>query len=277
MEGSGFHKPVLLKEAIKALNVKKGKKYIDTTLGGGGHTKEILKKGGTVLGIDWDAEAIASANLRLKTEHLILVQGNFRDIKKIAEQHGFDKVAGILFDLGLSSWQIEQSKRGFSYLRDELLDMRMDSSQKITAAQIINASSKEELYEIFTRFGEEINSRAIVKALVSARPIKTTGELVKVVGKDIGRLARVFQALRIVVNNELDNLKISLHQAIELLEKKGHLVIISFHSLEDRIVKFALKNESLKIITKRPIRPSKEEIMINVRARSARMRAAERI
>ena len=182
-----------------------------------------------------------------------------------------------MFDLGLSSWQIEKSGRGFSYLRDEPLDMRMDPNQKLTAVDIINTSSKEELDEIFTRFGEEINSGAIANAIVSARPIKTTRELAELIGKDVGKLARTFQALRIIVNDELDNFKIALLQAIELLEKEGRLVIISFHSLEDRIVKFALKDSNLKIVTKRPIRSSREEIKANVRARSARMRAAERI
>ena len=284
MKEEDFHKPVLLKEAIKALNIRKGKKYIDATLGGGGHTKEILKRGGIVLGIDWDAETISKLKTKnekvktyIKNKRLILRKGNFRDIKKIAQKHGFDKSAGILFDLGLSIWQIEKSKRGFSYLRDEPLDMRMDLSQKLTAVEIINNLTREELNEIFTRFGEEINSRAIANALVSARPIKTTKEIVEVIGKDAGQLARVFQALRIVVNDEIENLKAALPQAIGLLEKKGRLAVISFHSLEDRIVKFGLRAKNLKIITQKPIRPSREEIMTNIRARSARMRAAERI
>jgi len=275
MEDGSLHKPVLLKEVIKVLNIRKGKKYIDATFGGGGHTKEILERGGVVLGIDWDPETIEKQIT--KNKELILEKGNFKNLRQIAKRRGFEKVAGILFDLRLSSWQIEKSGRGFSYLRDEPLDMRMDPNQKLTAVDIINTSSKEELDEIFTRFGEEINSGAIANAIVSARPIKTTRELAELIGKDVGKLARTFQALRIIVNDELDNLKTALLQAIELLEKEGRLVIISFHSLEDRIVKFALKDSNLKIVTKRPIRSSREEIKANVRARSARMRAAERI
>ncbi|MBL7159776.1 16S rRNA (cytosine(1402)-N(4))-methyltransferase RsmH [Candidatus Microgenomates bacterium] len=285
MKDEDFHKPVLLKEVIEALNIRKGKKYIDATFGGGGHTKEILKRGGLVLGIDQDSETISKLKTKnekvktyIKNKKLILKKGNFRNLKKIAEENSFDKVAGILFDLGLSSWQIEKSGKGFSYLRDEPLDMRIDSSQKITAAEIINHSTREELYEIFTKFGEEINSRAIVNAIFRAHPIKTTRELVEVIGgKNTNQLARVFQALRIIVNDELDNLKITLSQAIDLLEKNGRLVIISFHSLEDRIVKFSLRTKNLKIITKKLIRPSREEIIKNTRARSARMRVAERI
>ena len=276
------HRPVLLKEVISALNVKRGKKYIDATVGSGGHTWEILKRGGRVLGIDCDPEAIRilkTENRKQKTENrkLIFVQGNFKDLKKIAKTHRFNKVAGILFDLGLSSWQIEESGRGFSYLRNEPLDMRMDPALKVTAAEIVNSLTKEELYEIFAQFGEEVNSWAIANAIVRARPLKTTKELAGVVGNDASRLARVFQALRIVVNNVIENLKKALPQAIELLEKGGRLVIISFHSLEDRLVKFGFKNKNLKIITKKPIKPSKEEIIVNPRARSAKLRIAERI
>ena len=277
MKEDGFHKPVLLKEAIEGLNVRKGKRYIDATVGMGGHAEEVIKKGGVVLGIDCDPEAIAFLDSQIKTKKLILVQGNFKNLKRIAQEHGFDKVAGILFDLGLSSWQIEGSGRGFSYLKDEPLDMRMDPGLEVTAAEIVNGSTKEELYEIFTRFGEEVNSWAIANAIVRARPIKTTRELAEVIGDDISQLARVFQALRIVVNDEINNLKKALSQTIELLEEGGRLVIISFHSLEDRVVKFGFRDNRLKIITKKPIRPSKEEIRLNPRARSAKLRIAERI
>ena len=276
MKDEDFHKPVLLKEVIQALNIKKGKKHIDATFGGGGHTKEILKRGGFVLGIDRDQETIKKT--KLVNKKLILRRGNFRNLKKIAEENGFSKVAGILFDLGLSSWQIEKSGKGFSYLREEPLDMRVNSSQKIDAAEIINHLSREELYEIFTKFGEEIDSRAIIHLIFRARPIETTRELVEAIGgKNTSQLARVFQALRIVVNDELDNLKIALSQAIELLEKDGRLVVISFHSLEDRIVKFKLKSQKLKIITKKPVRSLRKEVIKNIRARGARMRITERI
>lgn len=272
-----FHEPVLLKETTELLNVRKGKRYIDATVGMGGHTAEILKRGGVVLSIDCDPEAIACCKLRFRTQDLILVRGNFKNLKKIAQKHGFQKAAGVFFDLGLSSWQIEKSGKGFSYLRDESLDMRMDPNLRLKAADFVNSLKKEELYEIFSKFGEEVNSRTITDALVSARPIKTTKQLTEVIGKDVGQLARVFQALRIAVNNEVDNLRKGVSQAIELLEKRGRLVVISFHSLEDRIVKFGLRDERLKVITKRPIRASREEVVVNPRSRSARLRVAERI
>lgn len=294
------HEPVLLREVVKALGVRRGGKYIDATAGMGGHTREILKRGGQVLGIDSDPEAIKilkssvrefltktkneasppvprTGYSKAQNKKLVLVRGNFKNLKQIAQNCGFKNVAGILFDLGLSSWQIEKSGRGFSYLRDEPLDMRVDPRLKMTAAEIINHSSKEELSKIFSKFGEEVTSISIADTLIDARPIRTTRELVEAIGEDRHKLARVFQALRIVVNNELDNLKEALPQAIELLEKKGRLVVISFHSLEDRIIKFGLKVKILKIITKKMIRPSKEELMRNPRSRSARMRIAERI
>lgn len=300
------HKPVLLKEAIDALSIKERGKYIDATVGVGGHTREILKRGGRVLAIDQDPVAIRILKARIKKEEikrrraqneqgekLILVKGNFRNLKKIAQKTGFLKVAGILFDLGLSSWQIEKSGRGFSYLKDEPLDMRMDPDLNLTAADLINNLTKEALYEVLTKFGEEVHSRAIANAIVGARPIKTTGQLVEVIREVVaeGRrksqavsleklnpcLSRVFQALRIAVNKEISNLNRALPQAIELLEKKGRLVVISFHSLEDRVVKFGFKGENLRVITKAPIRPSREEIRINPRARSAKLRLAERI
>lgn len=271
-----FHKPVLLKEAIDNLNIAPDKRYIDATVGGAGHTREILRRGGVVLGIDCDPETITYVKSRLESKYLTLVQGNFKDLKKIAERHGFDSVAGILFDLGLSSWQIEKAGRGFSYLKDEPLDMRMDTSLKVIAADLVNKLRKEELDEIFTKFGEEINSRAIARAIFSARPVKTTGTLADLVGKDKRRRARIFQALRIAVNREITNLKLAVPQAIGLLKKRGRLVVISFHSLEDRVVKFGLRNKNLKILTRKPIRPSNEEIEKNPRARSAKMRVAEK-
>lgn len=297
---NSFHIPVLLKEVIEGLNVKPGKKYIDATLGGGGHTLEILKKGGEVLGIDCDSEAIEYSRKRLEAACPLgvyppagrwkLIKGNFADILKIAKKENFYPVSGILFDLGVSSHQLETSSRGFSFNREGLLDMRMDKDLIVSAADLVNALSKNELYFIFKKFGEEFHSREIADAIIRARrvsPIKTTDELARIVLKVAGKrtkrdrthpATRIFQALRICVNDELNNLKRALPQVLELLEKGGRLAVISFHSLEDRIVKNFLKeNEELrrlKILTKKPIRPGEEEIKKNVRSRSAKLRIA---
>lgn len=295
-----MHKPVLLKEAIEGLKIREGKKYIDATVGGGGHTWEVVKRGGLLLGIDRDPEAIERLKLKfkkekqqLKSKKLILAQGNFANLKEIAGKHDFRRVGGVLFDLGMSSWQIEKSGRGFSYLRDELLDMRLNpQEQKITAADILNQATKEELYEIFSKYAEEERALPVASALVRARPIETTVQLSSVierVGGKMGTKARIFQALRIAVNNELENLKKALPQAVNLLEPGGRLAVISFHSLEDRIVKLTIRNYPptprlrrrgeiaiLRNLTKKPIRPKFEEIQENPRARSAKLRIVEK-
>lgn len=289
-----FHKPVLKDEVAEALNVKKGKLYIDATIGGGGHTEEILKRGGIVLGIDLDPEAIkyVEKNLesRIQNSELKLVRGNFQDIAKIAWENGFEKVDGALFDLGLSSYQIEQSGRGFSFLRDEPLDMRISSESHLTAREIINKWTEAQLYDLFSRMGEDPNSHALAESIVRARrlkPIKTTGELVQIINNTVrGRekrhpATRMFQALRIGVNQELENLKKGLSGAFNLLAGGGRLAVISFHSLEDRIVKryfTELKNRGLaKLITKKPIIASLQEIRENKRARSAKLRVIARL
>lgn len=291
-----FHVPVLLKEVVQALRVQKGKKYIDATFGGGGHGIEIVKRGGIVLGIDIDPEAIEytrrrwkieSRSLKIPEENLKSVWGNFKDIKAIALSNGWDKVSGILFDLGVSSHQLESENRGFSFQIDSSLDMRMDttfgSAQAVTAADLVNGLTKKELYELFTRLAQEPNSWAISNSIVRARkikPITTTKELADlVVGvyrrygvrkTRINPATRIFQALRIAVNDELNNLREALPQTIDLLEDGGRLVVISFHSLEDRIVKEFMKD------TAGPITPSDLEIKTNPRARSAKMRVLER-
>ena len=295
-----FHKSVLLREVIDLLQVKKGKKYIDATLGGGGHTKEIIKQGGIVLGIDVDDEAIKYVAQNFKFEilnlKLKLEKANFRDISKIADFHGFTKVAGVIYDLGVSSYQLNDETRGFSFQREGPLDMRMDNNTPVTASDLANLLTERELYEIFTKFGEEHRPRAISAALVRARrvkAIKTTGDLLKIIEAvygikgeipskikaNIGK--RVFQAFRIAVNNELENLKESLSYAVELLENKGRLIVISFHSFEDRIVKESVldfqKRSLGKIITKKPILPSIDEREDNLRSRSAKLRVFERI
>ena len=291
-----YHTSVLLKEATDLLQVKSGRKYIDATLGGGGHTETILKLGGRVLGVDFDKEAINHALLKVKSPKLKVVQGNFKDIDKIALLEGFEKVAGVIFDLGVSSSQIEKAERGFSFQKEGPLDMRMNQDEKSpTAADILNLAGKDELYKIFTEFGEEPRARVLASVAVRAREIKafrTTGDLLKII-KDVygikGEISdktkasiskRVFQALRVVVNSELENLKESLPKALRLLEERGRLVVITFHSLEDRIVKeifLDFENRNLgKIITKKPIIPGEAEQNINRRSRSAKLRVFEK-
>ncbi len=260
-----YHIPVLLNEAITALEIKPGEKYIDCTFGGGGHFRAIEKAGGIVLGIDQDLEARAP------------VHGNFAHLKDLAIEAGFVSVSGILYDLGVSSHQLETDYRGFSFNREAKLDMRMDpETQTVTAADLINAGGERELANLFWKFGDETASRSIARAIVKSRPILTTNKLAEVIlsvrGKS-GRThpaTRVFQALRIAVNNELENLQESLPQAMDLLRPGGKLAVISFHSLEDRIVKNFMKTSSL-------IRPTKEEIESNPRARSGKLRVMTKI
>ena len=288
------HKTVLLNEAVDGLNVIPGKKYIDATAGGGGHGMEILKRGGILLAIDQDPEAISYIKERLKdtkkqgfkeNKEIFIRRGNFKNLREIAEKTGFDRVSGVLFDLGMSSFQIKQSGRGFSFARDEFLDMRMDPDQDLTAYKLLNKGGREELYEIFTKYGEELNSGAVADAVLRARAIKeikTTADLIKILenlGTEFKRYevwARVFQAIRIAVNDELGSLKKGISEATDLLEEKGRISIISFHSLEDRIVKLTLRKK-MKLITKKPVTPDYLEIRGNPAARSAKLRVGERI
>ena len=296
---NNVHKSVLLKETLDFLQVKRGKKYIDATLGGGGHAKAILELNGEVLGIDVDQEALdlvrKSLEDSIKNSKLVLAKGNFRKIDEIARLNKFDKVSGIIFDLGLSSNQLENPNRGFSFLKGGPLDMRMDEDLEVKAQDLVNILTKGELYEIFSKFGEEHRARAISDSIVSARriaPIKTTGDLINVVQGALGikgelndfakaNIAkRVFQALRIAVNDELESIREALPKALELLEIKGRIVVISFHSLEDRIIKQSFidfeKRNMGKIISKKPILASKEETESNSRARSAKLRVFEK-
>lgn len=286
------HQPVLLKEVIACLEVRPGKKYLDATVGFAGHSLGIVEKGGRVLGLDRDPITIAKLKRQilrreLKTDKLKIVCGNFADLGRIAKKQGFSEVNGVLFDLGLSSWQLEKSGRGFSFKRDEPLDMRVNRRrQRLTAAEVVNRTKVERLREIFEKYGEEKRAQEIAKAIVRQRPFKTSGELVEAIKKTCpasaqrGRLkktlARIFQALRIVVNDELSNLEQGLKQATELLKPQGRLVVISYHSLEDRLVKFKIPKSKYKIITPKPWRPSSEEIKRNPRARSAKLRVAEK-
>jgi 16S rRNA (cytosine1402-N4)-methyltransferase len=301
------HIPVLLDETLQALAVQPGGRYIDCTLGGGGHALPIMEHsspGGQLLGIEADPEAlrIASARLAPFKNSTLLVNDNFVNLKNICAQHGFMPVHGILFDLGLSTLQLE-SRRGFSFQTDAPLDMRVSPNQELTAADIVNTFSESELANLIWRYGEEPDSRRIARIIIQLRPIETTGELVRAIEKAVpgyrGKIhpaTRTFQSLRIAVNRELENLSSALEQAIELLGYEGRLVVISYHSLEDRIVKQFMQREAsgcicppglpkcvcghkptLRIMNRKVIIPAQAEIVLNPRARSAKLRAAERI
>lgn len=294
-----FHKPVLVKEVIEHLKVGDKKEFIDATIGDGGHAEAILKNKGKLLGIDSDPKAVDAARNRLvfacppgKNYSWRLAWGNFQNLKKIAEENGFEQVDGILFDLGVSSRQLSTPDRGFSFKYEGPLDMRMDPNLGVTAGDLINSLGSKQLEEAFEKFGQERYARRIAKAIISARglgPIKTTTQLSQIIVRAVPRLrekgrlhpaTRVFQALRIIVNDELNNLRLALPQAFTLLKPKGRLLVISFHSGEDRIVKEFFKERAasgdLTIITKKPIRPSIEEIRANPRSRSAKLRTGEK-
>ncbi len=278
-----FHTSVLLKEAIEGLRVEKNKKYIDATLGGGGHSFGILRMQGVVLGIDVDKDAVVHIEQNKKPENLTIVRGNFRDIDKIAADTNFEKVAGIIFDLGVSSHQIDLPTRGFSFQNEGPLDMRMDQELGVRALDLIKILTKGELYEIFTKFGEENRAWAISDAIVRARgvkPIETTTDLAKIAFTIAGQSKKIFQALRIAVNDELNAIMEALPKALELLGENGRLCVISFHSLEDRIVKrkfLEFEGKKLgRIITQKPISPTAEEVERNKRSRSAKLRIFEK-
>ena len=286
------HVSVLLQEAVDALAVKPGGHYIDATAGGGGHTQEIVKRGGIVLALDQDPDAIEVLKEVFKDNGNVKVaQGNFGELGAIASANEFDKVDGVLFDLGLSSYQIDSSGRGFSFRKEEILDMRMNKSGTLTAKEIVNTWSGSELYDLFTRIGEEHFAQKIVDKILEAREgkeIETGLELSKIVekavpvrGGPIHPATRIFQALRIAVNDELSQLKRGIEEAFNLLNSNGRLSIISFHSLEDRIVKLAFVGFERKhlatVLTKKPITPGIAEVETNRRSRSAKLRILEKI
>lgn len=298
---NNYHTPVLLKEVLELLQVEPGKQYIDATLGGGGHTEAILSLGGRVLGIDVDEDSISYVQKKseswIKNQQLTLAKGNFKDLSEIAHLNNFNRVSGILFDLGISSHQIDSPERGFSFLKEGPLDMRMDKSSPVTAEALINLLGKGELYDIFNKLGQDSRSGSVSNSIIRARRIKaiqTTGELSRVVQEAYGIRKedvsdftknlvnkKVFQALRIAVNDELENIKTALPEALELLEEKGRIAVISFHSLEDGIVKktfkeFEKENKG-KIKTDKPIEPTEEEASVNPRAKSAKLRVFEKI
>ena len=306
------HKSVLLNETIDGLNIQPDGIYVDGTLGGGGHAYEVCRRlgdKGSIVGIDQDAAAIEAAGNRLKDfgEKVTIVRSNYCDMKSQLQKLGIDKVDGIVLDLGVSSYQLDTAERGFSYREDAPLDMRMDTRQKMTARDIVNDYEEMELYRVIRDYGEDKFAKNIAKHIVAARkvkPIVTTGELTEIIRASIpmkyqkksGHPAkRTFQAIRIELNRELEVLKDSLDDMIDLLNPGGRLCIITFHSLEDRIVKSAFrKNENPctcpsdfpvcvcgkvskgSILTRKPILPSEEEMEENSRAKSAKLRIFER-
>lgn len=287
------HISVLLKEVIDYLEVEPDKKYIDTTVGGGGHTEAILLSGGEVLGIDQDPTSLFKAENRLLAcprRFFRLVRGNFINLQSIASENKFNLVDGILMDLGFASFQVDDPDRGLSFTRNGPLDMRLDPSLGLTAADLINALPEQQLTKLFFEFGDEPRARLFAKRVIEYRKtkkIETTEELSEIItagylrGREkIHPATKVFQALRIAVNTELDNLKGALPQAFDLLKSGGRLVVISFHSGEDRIVKDyfrSLENECKgQILTKKPIVPSNEERENNPRSRSAKLRVIQK-
>ncbi len=305
---SSFHIPVMLSETIESLSVKAGGRYIDCTIGSGGHAATIMQQsapGGQLLGIDADPKAIQFAKKRLKEygSSILLVNDNFVNLETICLNNDFKPVNGILFDLGLSSLQLNSTNRGFSFQSEGPLDMRFNPNESITAANIINTLTEAEIAGIIRDYGQERNYRRIANYITKERPIKTSLELAQIVERAVGSrrgkihpATKTFQALRIAANNELENLELALKQAVDLLGFEGRLVVVSYHSLEDRIVKRYFKRESsncicppkvmsctcnhiarLRLINKRVTRPSKEEIKANPRSRSARLRVVERV
>ena len=306
------HVSVLLHETVDGLNVKPDGIYVDATLGGGGHAYEVCTKlgeQGRLIGIDQDADAIKAAGKRLEGfgEKVTIIRSNYCDMKPRLHEIGIDKVDGITVDLGVSSYQLDTAERGFSYRVDAPLDMRMDQRQKMTARDIVNDYSEMDLYRVIRDYGEDKFAKNIAKHIVAARginPIETTGQLTEIIRASIpmkyqkksGHPAkRTFQAIRIELNRELDVLKNSLDDMIEILNPGGRLCIITFHSLEDRIVKSAFKKNENPctcppdfpvcvcgkvskgcVVTRKPILPSEEELEYNSRSKSAKLRIFER-
>ncbi len=305
------HQPVLLEEVLRFLAAGGGGCFVDCTLGLGGHAEALLERSprATLVGIDRDPQALELAAARLSRfgERVELVAGRFAELERLLTALGIERVSGVLADLGVSSLQLETAERGFSFMHDGPLDMRMGSEegQEMTAGEIVNRFPEETLRQILKDYGEERQAKRIARAIVERRrekPLRTTGELGRLIdeAKPFDRRRRIhsatqtFQALRIEVNRELDELRALLEQAVRMLESKGRLVVISYHSLEDRIVKHTLRElatgkiepvtgrpraetQVLEVLTRKPIRPNAEEVAANPRSRSARLRAARRL
>jgi len=293
--GNDLHVPVLAQEVLEWLNPESAKIYVDGTLGLGGHTSLILKKStpaGRVIGFEWDEQAVGPAVERLAEfgDRFQLVQASYADLVARCHGCGIRQVDGILVDLGVSSLQLDTPERGFSFMTDAPLDMRMDNRRKVTAEYLVNSLKKDELADIFYNYGEERQARRIAKFIVEARlegPVRTTRQLAEIVRraipvkyhpKKIHVATRVFQALRIAVNREFDNLVKLLTDAPQLLAPEARICIITFHSLEDRIVKQAfVNNPQYRILTRKPVGPTPAEVKSNPRSRSAKLRVAERV
>jgi 16S rRNA (cytosine1402-N4)-methyltransferase len=311
--GSPFHKPVMVREILEALRCKSGGLYVDGTVGGGGHALAILRASspdGILVGIDQDDDALSESEKILHAfgERKILVKGNFADTDRILAGLRIGEVDGLLLDLGVSSHQLDAIERGFSFSSDAPLDMRMDRDRKVRASDLVNGLAEKELARIIREYGEEIKAVKVARAIAERRklaPLKTTSELASLVAQAVGGdgrrrrihpATRTFQALRIAVNEELKNLHGVIFSSVPCLKKGGRFSIISFHSLEDRIVKNAFRSlekgcicpsdfpvcscgrkPQLKVLTKRPVSPGPEEIEENPRSRSAKLRTAERI
>ncbi|MDD2400619.1 MAG: 16S rRNA (cytosine(1402)-N(4))-methyltransferase RsmH [Clostridia bacterium] len=308
------HKPIFLKETLDYLNPSSGMVIVDCTLGGGGHSKALLERilpTGKLIALDQDLDAINAAEKVLRPlgkENYMIFHSNFKDLEEVIKKTPFEKVDGIIYDLGVSSYQLDEPERGFSYRHDAMLDMRMDRDRKETAFDLVNKSSIEELTDIIRDYGEEKWAKRIAIFIENKRieaPIKTTGELVNIIKKAIPAGARqegghpakrTFQALRIAVNKELDVLAPALKQGIKVLKKGGKLAVITFHSLEDRITKQVYKEMAqgctcppdlpicvcnnkpkVKILTRKPVIPTENEKAENPRARSAKLRVVEKL
>ena len=306
------HVSVMTNEVIELIGPTAGGRYIDATAGGGGHSEALLSAISptgddvlpSLLSLDADHKAVERVRTRLEPfgDHVVVVHSNFRDLQAVAEAQQFTQVDGIVFDLGFSSDQLHDVERGFSMTASGSLDMRFDTSQSVTAASLINNLDEKDLADVIYEYGEERKSRRIARSIVNHRPIDTAQELADLIARSVGRrekihpATRTFQALRIAVNRELDSLSEVLPQAVSLLRPGGRLVVISFHSLEDRIVKQFLQTEardcicppetlicqcghkaSVRILTRRPLQPSVGEVAANSRSRSAKLRAAEKL
>lgn len=293
-----MHLPVMLEEVISSLDLKEGDVVLDATVGGGGHAKEIIARilpGGRLIGLDADSLVLDAAGDALKdfSGHFKLINDNFRNLDEVLAREGVGKLDAAFFDLGVSSYQLDDGMRGFSIRHDGRLDMRMDVRQAKKAYDIVNRYNEKKISELIGELGEERFHNRIAKYIVEARarrPIETTRELVEIVHKAVGHrygktridpATRTFQALRIAVNDELGSLEEGLKKAVPLLKENARICVISFHSLEDRIVKNIFRDYSksgfLKLVTKKPMVPSSEEAAMNPRSRSAKLRAAERI
>lgn len=304
------HYSVMLEESLDLLDIKKDGVYVDCTLGGAGHTKRLLQRlgeGGKVIGIDRDADAIENASLTVNDGRFVAVHSNFGRLEEILDELGVEEIDGVIMDLGVSSYQLDTEERGFSYSTDAPLDMRMDRGQKLDASEVLNAYSVSELKRVFYEYGEERYSGRIAERIVEAREkeaIGTTGRLFEIVSNAVhgskadklSSVKRIFQAVRIEVNGELEVISTAIESAVRRLKKGGRISVISFHSLEDRIVKQSFaslakgcdcprdipvcvcgKTPVIKLVTRKPVLPTEKELAENSRSHSAKLRAAEKL